>query len=85
MNLNRDYIYTQRQIITIMHNYNYVMPIQNTIIINPQHACTARVTVVVPCIYVGVCVRSNLPPHTLESQERYIPMASSQYGNHFKS
>ena len=28
----------------------------------------ARVTVVVPC--VCICVRSNLPPHTLESQKR---------------
>ena len=28
----------------------------------------ARVTVVVPCVYV--CVRSDLPPHTLESQKR---------------
>ena len=29
-------------------------------------------TVVVPCVYVCVslCVRSNLPPHTLESQKR---------------
>ena len=26
------------------------------------------VTVVVPCMYV--CVHSNLPPHTLESQKR---------------
>ena len=30
----------------------------------------ARVTVVVPCVCVYVCVRSNLPPHTLESQKR---------------
>ena len=31
-----------------------------------------RVTVVVPCVcmYVCMCVRSNLPPHTLESQKR---------------
>ena len=30
----------------------------------------ARVTVVVLCVYVCVCVRSNLLPHTLESQKR---------------
>ena len=32
----------------------------------------ASVTVVVPCVcmYVCVCVRSNLPPHTLDSQMR---------------
>ena len=34
--------------------------------INPQRASAARVTVVVLC----VCVHSNLPPHTLESQNR---------------
>ena len=38
------------------------------------------VTVVVPC--VCMCVRSNLPPHTLESQ-REIVTDSSQYGNNF--
>ena len=36
-------------------------------IFNPRRACAARVTVVGLC----VCVRSNLPPRTLESQERY--------------
>ena len=29
-----------------------------------------RVSVVVPCVSLCVCVRSNLPPHTLESQKR---------------
>ena len=38
-------------------------------IINPQRACTARVTVVVP-VCVCVYVRSNLPPHILDSQKR---------------
>ena len=38
-------------------------------VINPRlRMHTARVTVVVPCVYV--CVHSNLPPHTLESQKR---------------
>ena len=38
--------------------------------INFRHACAARVTVVVLC--VCVCYRSNLPPHTLESQTGFI-------------
>ena len=38
------------------------------IIINPRRACAARVIVLGLC--VCVCVRSNLPPHTLESQKR---------------
>ena len=44
----------------------------NIIIINPQRACAARVTVVVlcVCVYVCMCVHSYLPPHTLESQKR---------------
>ena len=37
-------------------------------VINPLHACAARVKVLGVC--VCVCVRSNLPPHTLESQKR---------------
>ena len=36
--------------------------------IKPRRACAARVIVVGLCVYV--CVRSNLPPHTLESQKR---------------
>ena len=36
------------------------------VFVNPRRACTVRVTVVVPC----VCIRSNLLPHTLESQKR---------------
>ena len=41
-----------------------------TAIINPRRACAARVTVVVLCVrmYVCMCVHSNLPPHTLELQ-----------------
>ena len=37
-------------------------------IINPRHACAAKVTVVGLCVCMYVC--SNLPPHTLESQKR---------------
>ena len=37
-------------------------------VINPRSACAVWVTVVVPC--VCVCVLSNQPPHTLESQKR---------------
>ena len=34
------------------------------LIINPQRACTARVTVVVPCVCMCVCpLCSFLPPH----------------------
>ena len=45
-------------------------------IINPRRVCAARVTVVVLCVrmylcvYVCMCVHSYLPPHTLESQKR---------------
>ena len=42
-------------------------PAQGTII-NPLRVCAARVTVLGLC--VCVCVHSNLPPHTLESQKR---------------
>ena len=43
--------------------------------INPRRALAARVTVVGLCVCVCVCVcvwcvRSNLAPHTLESQKR---------------
>ena len=44
------------------------------LMINPRHACAARVIVVGLCVCMYVCmymcVRSNLLPHTLESQKR---------------
>ena len=42
------------------------------LVVNPRRACSARVTVVVPCVcvYVCLCVHSNLSSHTLESQKR---------------
>ena len=52
-----------------------LVPAHFALIINPRHACAARVTVVVLCICMCVCVcmcvHSYLPPHTLESQKRY--------------
>ena len=37
-----------------------------------RRACTARVTVVVPCVYVCLAVRSFLPPRACRFQNIYI-------------
>ena len=53
---------------TKINNYSTSLMEQASFIKPSARMRAARVTVVVPCVFV--CVRSNLPPHTLESQKR---------------
>ena len=59
----------------INYNYGFINPrracARVTVLVKPQRACAARVTVVLcVCMCVSVCVHLYLPPHTLESQKR---------------
>ena len=50
-------------------------------IINPRHTRAARVTVVVPCVCMYVCVFVLICHLTHWNHKRVIPTDSSQYGN----
>ena len=51
-------------------------------VINPRRACTARVTVVVLCVYV--CVSTHTCRLTHWNHKREIPTDSAQYRDRFK-
>ena len=53
-------------------------------LVNPRHACAARVTVVVLCVCMCVCVSTHTCRLTHWNHKREIPTDSAQYRDRFK-